>query len=241
MSVLVVARDPRGGIVIGSDEQTTVEQHFAALRASKWVVTDNWAMGAAGWGFVRSLLNWHINDLVDGLPVAPNAMTFLSSGLKRLFKDNGLKIAHSGDDQHGPECWFGEMLIANAKGDLYVMSGAFEMNHIRNWFTIGSGQEVASGAMYALWEAVKSGQIAAEQAVRVSVAAAIEMIVGCGGNVVVRRLWAPARRRIPRETTDETNEDGEVASAGESAAETTADGEEADDASEDDGPRVLTT
>jgi hypothetical protein len=212
VTVIVAARDPRGGVVIGSDSQTTNADDFCQKHTPKWATHGDWAIAGAGYHRGVNLVNWNIEELVRGLPPHPASMRTLEQRLRDMMAADGWRIGlqeAKRDDGYGPT-WSGHsFVVCNSAGLIYYIAPDRAVIRCPSWMTDGNGQKVAAGAMFALWTAVEQGRVLAEDAVKVAVAAAMELMDGCGGENRVRRLWAPEQRRAAHEETDGAGQAGE--------------------------------
>lgn len=104
---------------------------------------------------------------------------------------NALREVLAGDGWAGskegdlPECASMLCLVASSEnGSLWSIHSDFCAMPLKKFGAIGSGSEVALGAMHALlpW--------GSELAVRRSVRAAIDLVSGCGGSVKVSMAWS---------------------------------------------------
>jgi len=181
MTIIAAYRN-KNGVAIACDSQGTsndTKQYYG----SKMVKRRNWVCGVA-WSY-------RVMDLIQECEELDFDITSIKD--VRLFRDilkkevienaGGETMAASQKTIMHPVA----IIIINNKGNIYSIEDDYQIHNIEKYYAIGSGRDIALGALFASDEyyAKDVGIIFIKDFVKVSVEAACRHNTGCGGKIHV--------------------------------------------------------
>ena len=183
MTIIAVAKY-KDNVVISSDSNFEDEYIKAQnlVHRSKIIKFAGIAVGYCGSAFMGTILrklaidkeflknDWiEMKDFTDALSFAEEVF----NDAKEVSKKRLMSESTSDKELEGTE-----LLIA-AKSGIYSVEDSLEVTDYHNFYMVGSGKEVAMGAMHVLYPKIK-GMETLREAVETSVAVACKYAVGCG-------------------------------------------------------------
>lgn len=174
---IVCAVEGATGVVMACDEQASTPNRKFQGEASKLFRNGEYLFGTCGDIRMAQLLRYALEPpYVDTWDVDRHIATRFIDAVRQCFDDGGWQRTEEGADRGG------SFLVA-VKGRLYEIEENYQFfRNAEGIYTIGSGGDVAVGAMHALRDHD------AETRVRAGVDAAIAHTTGCGFGVRVE--WA---------------------------------------------------
>ena len=143
MTTLVALHQPGFGTVIGSDRMASnmAMKHF--MPGGKWVVSNGWAIGAAGNYLTNVLISQHIRNLTVEL----DGVADLAGRLAQMMKEAGYNTMN---EDNGPAL-FGQNFLAATVDGVWDIDGsmAYMQGEPGQLVAAGSGEHFALGAGFA--------------------------------------------------------------------------------------------
>jgi len=194
----VAAAVSKGGhVVLATDSQTDFGSERVPpenLTAPKYLKVGDAYLAATGWALYSNILE----DLLPGRRTPPldsekNVFSFFNE-FWRVLHDRYSFVKDQAGDSDSPFGSLDSHFLVVAPTGIYSVSSDLSVLRIERYFAIGSGAEVAMGAMHALY----GGDEDAEAIARRSVEAAVAHNIHCGLPVHLATVRAGKRAPAPR-------------------------------------------
>jgi ATP-dependent protease HslVU (ClpYQ) peptidase subunit len=177
---IVCAVEDANGVVMACDEQASTSNRKFQGEASKLFRNGEYLFGTCGDIRMAQLLRYALEPpYVDTWDVDRHIATRFTDAVRACFEEGGWQRTEDGAARGG------HFLVA-VKGRVYEVEDNYQFfRNAEGIYTVGSGDEVAVGAMHALRDRDP------ETRVRAGVEAAIAHTTGCGYGVRIE--WANRR------------------------------------------------
>lgn len=180
---IVVALKKDNEVILGSDSIKTLDDRRLKGYEDKIITFANFSVGLAGTGPISECLELikipSKKEEDEEEPVDWNQAT-LNTTIDVL---NFLTAVTDLLEERGGEETINDLflLIATNDGKIYLTINSSEVSEIKDYWAIGSGQDYALGAMFALWDNYPL-RVIAERALNI----ACEFSISCGGDLDIR-------------------------------------------------------
>lgn len=137
-----------GTVYIGGDSQASSNWSTTTRRDPKVWVDDDWAIGYSGGPRVAQLLRWELErpPLKDEQPLEAYLATEFTKAYRSVLRDGGALKTENGIESADDAT----RLMVGHHGRLFVIHSDFQAAEtIDGYASIGSGEDLALGALYA--------------------------------------------------------------------------------------------
>jgi ATP-dependent HslUV protease subunit HslV len=186
MSIIVaVHKDNR--VALASDSQQSMGLFLPGndnLAGSKIHRIGRAYLAGTGWGLYHNILH----DFLKGKKVAPlesaEAVFAFFLSLWRPLHDRYTFVNNQCEEKNSPFGSLDATFIIASSGGIFGVSSNMTVSRFTKYHAIGSGAEVAFGALHALYGTGLHAEVIAKKAIR----AAMDHNAYCGGEIELRRV-----------------------------------------------------
>lgn len=173
MTCIAAFKHPSGAVHLASDRQMTIGWTKADLLTPKIFQKGKFAYGVSGYARIGDILQHVFHEpprMADQTTLSYLSGSWVNAW-RQCLQDCGVKqITHNEDIQNSS-------VLMVYEGRIFMISSNFSVSESPKYMAIGSGNEAALGAFFAVCD------YAPDTAAFIAVSAAIEHSVGCGGQI----------------------------------------------------------